>query len=602
MREIRTLRAKWRGLETGSRIILPGHEGGSPGYRQGRSYGPPRQSSTPPGAVETRWHFGLSTAHDAQRILRLPLTARSDGSAALIRAQEGVSTMRRLLSETKSYAAGLVSMGAILLLALSCASSRPQDTEEVVAYHACCDPIFEHLRIWQEKAEESGPSVDDKTRTRSISLLQELELGDQYAAQIAKKYTVEQSQRLEEIANKLTRFADRPILTYEVHLLDTAQINAFSIPGGKLYVTKGLLESMEPTNGELAFILSHEMAHAALRHLATMMERGFADFSSRVGICGAAKDGRISPSAVGATFQALDFSSHINSTQGEFQADQYGALYMVQAGYAFSDGPSALKKLIKLAGDVNQVGTTTDDLSGGSIWSLPTHPPTTERIDQLERFRNQLEQVASTAEDAIHMMEEGRYEEADERFRLILKVFPESRAMRLNLALASHLQFRESQDNVRMTRGTLSDPEKLEVQWVENLMRGSRGIAMPPDSMALKRALAGYEYTLSLDPNHFPARNDLGVAYLDCGEVDRAIPELQRTLSTDRTYAPAYRNLTIAYLAKLETVSIADPQAAKAKALTKEIQRSWHDYQDRSGGALVGDDEMIDARVSKLGN
>ena len=48
MREIRSLRARWRGLETESRIILPGHEGGNPGYRQGRPYGPPRQSSTLP--------------------------------------------------------------------------------------------------------------------------------------------------------------------------------------------------------------------------------------------------------------------------------------------------------------------------------------------------------------------------------------------------------------------------------------------------------------------------------------------------------------------------------------------------------------------------
>ena len=49
MREIRTLRAKWRGLETESRTTLPGHEGGNPGYRQGESYGLPRQSSTLPG-------------------------------------------------------------------------------------------------------------------------------------------------------------------------------------------------------------------------------------------------------------------------------------------------------------------------------------------------------------------------------------------------------------------------------------------------------------------------------------------------------------------------------------------------------------------------
>ena len=48
MREIRTLRARWRGLETELRLTLDGHEGGNPGHRQGGSCGPPRQSSTLP--------------------------------------------------------------------------------------------------------------------------------------------------------------------------------------------------------------------------------------------------------------------------------------------------------------------------------------------------------------------------------------------------------------------------------------------------------------------------------------------------------------------------------------------------------------------------
>ena len=49
MREIRTLRAKRRELETELRCILIGHEGGNPGHSQGPTYGPPRQISTLPG-------------------------------------------------------------------------------------------------------------------------------------------------------------------------------------------------------------------------------------------------------------------------------------------------------------------------------------------------------------------------------------------------------------------------------------------------------------------------------------------------------------------------------------------------------------------------
>ncbi len=51
MREICTLRATWRGLDTEPRVSLYGHEGGNPGHSQGKPYGPPRQSSTLPGTA-----------------------------------------------------------------------------------------------------------------------------------------------------------------------------------------------------------------------------------------------------------------------------------------------------------------------------------------------------------------------------------------------------------------------------------------------------------------------------------------------------------------------------------------------------------------------
>ena len=62
MREIRTLRAMWRGLETGLRRLLHGHEGGNPGHSQGAAYGLPRQFPTLPGCTicGAQWpHYGI---------------------------------------------------------------------------------------------------------------------------------------------------------------------------------------------------------------------------------------------------------------------------------------------------------------------------------------------------------------------------------------------------------------------------------------------------------------------------------------------------------------------------------------------------------------
>ncbi len=504
---------------------------------------------------------------------------------------------------TKAVCAGFSAltlgvMGLVLVLCQSCATTghvtpaNSQSNEAAIL----CDPILRQVAEWQA-AQASATAEDDKTETRSISLLGELEMGEQYATLLAKRFTAQDSPRLDGILQSLVRFADRPILTYRVKLLETAQINAFSVPGGHLYVTQGLLDAMEPTDGELAFILAHEMAHAALRHLASTMERGFADYNTRIQLCMAAQQGRVDGSSVAPTFQALDFTAFLNCTQGEFQADQFGALYALQAGYQFSEVISALKKMIRAAGDVNEIGTTTVELMGGSIWSLPTHPATSERIDQLERFRNQLTEVAATAEEAVRMLEQRRYADAADAFRTLLKVFPDSRAMRMDLALADHLQFRDSQNDASMTRGTLSNPEKLEVRWTALLTRGTHSSV--GDSLAFQRALSGYKYTLALDPNHSPARNNLAVAYLDRGDYERAISELKTVLAADKAYAPAYRNLAIAHLARFQSSMLA-AGSPQARLLVREIQGSWDEYKTRMNGQLGGEDQRLDAHISQL--
>jgi NADPH:quinone reductase-like Zn-dependent oxidoreductase len=74
VRQIRTLRARWRELETGLRTLLGGHEGGNPGYRQGGSSEPPRQFSTLPNAKNglvadnTRADSPCSIAADGRRL------------------------------------------------------------------------------------------------------------------------------------------------------------------------------------------------------------------------------------------------------------------------------------------------------------------------------------------------------------------------------------------------------------------------------------------------------------------------------------------------------------------------------------------------------
>ena len=68
-----------------------------------------------------------------------------------------------------------------------------------------------------------------------------------------------------EVTDRLVRATERPEETYAVTLLDSPVINAFALPSGRLYVTRGLLALASDTS-EVAAVLAHEIAHVTLRH------------------------------------------------------------------------------------------------------------------------------------------------------------------------------------------------------------------------------------------------------------------------------------------------------------------------------------------------
>jgi predicted Zn-dependent protease len=72
---------------------------------------------------------------------------------------------------------------------------------------------------------------------------------------------------LNQIVAKLVAASERPEVHYRVTILNSASINAFALPSGQLYVTRGLIALANDTS-ELASVLSHEMSHVIARHAA----------------------------------------------------------------------------------------------------------------------------------------------------------------------------------------------------------------------------------------------------------------------------------------------------------------------------------------------
>jgi predicted Zn-dependent protease len=109
----------------------------------------------------------------------------------------------------------------------------------------------------------------------TLSEKEELDVGRKTHAQIEKQFggKVEDpamQQYVNSVGMEMARRADRPNMDWQFAVLKSDQINAFAVPGGYVYITRGLLAKMQ-NEAQLAGVLGHEAAHIAKRHSAKLV-------------------------------------------------------------------------------------------------------------------------------------------------------------------------------------------------------------------------------------------------------------------------------------------------------------------------------------------
>jgi predicted Zn-dependent protease len=166
-----------------------------------------------------------------------------------------------------------------------------------------------------------------------ISEQQEIQIGRQAAAEIEAEFGVVhdpvQQRRIDAIGARLVRLSDRPRLPWTFRILDVGEVNAVSLPGGFVYVTRGMLGFVR-NDHELAFVLAHEIAHANQRHHVQLLERSFA-----LAIVAAVLTGGNPDAAAIAGFVRFLLTRGF-SREFEFEADQVGVRLMHRAGFRAS--------------------------------------------------------------------------------------------------------------------------------------------------------------------------------------------------------------------------------------------------------------------------
>jgi predicted Zn-dependent protease len=195
-----------------------------------------------------------------------------------------------------------------------------------------------------------------------------------------------------DIGQRLAAQSHRANLQWTFTVLDTPDINAFALPGGYVYVTRGIMAYLD-SEADLAGVIGHEIGHVAARHgaqRATRQQRAGAGvlaatvlgvlLESAVGVEGAAQ----AANQVSSGIAAGSIASY--SREQELQADQLGAEYLSRVGY----DPTNMVDVIGVLKDQERFAADSARAAGrqppeGGNW-LASHPSNDQRLQQIRQI------------------------------------------------------------------------------------------------------------------------------------------------------------------------------------------------------------------------
>jgi beta-barrel assembly-enhancing protease len=196
----------------------------------------------------------------------------------------------------------------------------------------------------------SGCAVDPVSGDKHLMLISpedEAKLGKAYAPQIEKelggRIPDENLQSyINQVGQKMARVCHHPEFSYSYTAVQDPMVNAFAVPGGHIFITRGLLEKLN-SEAELASVLGHETGHVVAQHTASAISRAtvMAALVVAAGVGGGARG------AGSADFIASCLSLQY-SRDDETEADWAGLSYMTQAGYDPNGMVATMRVLDKL--------------------------------------------------------------------------------------------------------------------------------------------------------------------------------------------------------------------------------------------------------------
>jgi predicted Zn-dependent protease len=223
--------------------------------------------------------------------------------------------------------------------------------------------------------------VTGKSELSLVSESQEIQMGQQASKEVAQSIGFYKDDKVQsyvaDIGKRMAAESERPNLPWEFHVVDDAAVNAFAIPGGFIYVTRGLMGVVN-TEAELASVIGHEIAHVTHRHSVQQISKAqLAQLGLGIGSIlssDIAKFGQLAGAGLGLLFLKY-------GRDAENQADQSGLRYALQENYDVREMPKVFQSLSR----ISQTG------GGGRLpeW-LSTHPEPESRIKRTQKVLDTL--------------------------------------------------------------------------------------------------------------------------------------------------------------------------------------------------------------------
>jgi len=238
----------------------------------------------------------------------------------------------------------------------------------------------------------------------TMSEEKEIRIGREMHEKILESTPIYQSEELqayvESVGRKIAKTSDRPDLDYHFTIIDSPDINAFALPGGYLYINRGLMGYLN-NEAQLAAVLAHEIAHVTARH--AVRQKSAQTGASVLSVLSVLTTGSTVVGDVTALWSTAAVVGY--GREMELEADSFGAQYLFNAGY----DPQAMVEVIGVLKDQERFSRYRAREEGKKPQSyhgvFSTHP----RNDQ--RLQGVIAKAGTLPEDAKGLTNEDQFRE-----------------------------------------------------------------------------------------------------------------------------------------------------------------------------------------------